>query len=455
VPGRVLMVSPHFPPINAPDHQRVRMCLPYLGEFGWEPHVLTVDPRFVEGFRDPGLAETVPDEVPVTRVGALPARLTRRFGLGSLGLRALGPLGRAGDRLLRTRRFDVVFFSTTIFPAMGLGPRWKRRRGVPYVLDMQDPWVSDYYQRTGIRPPGGRIKYAFAQWLARRGEPRAMRDAARVVSVSPDYPTVLRQRYPDLPAERFVVMPFGASERDADFVRTTGIRHSVFDPSDGLLHWTYLGRGGADMALALRGLFLALRRVRSRDPRCERLRLHFVGTSYAGKDRAQKTVAPLADKMGVGDLVHEQTERIPYLEGLALLRESDAVLLIGSDDATYSASKVYPCVLAGRPLLAVLHRDGLAGEVIRTCNAGAAVGFASGESLEDLAGRVEPELTRLLDLPPGTPAKPDWTAFAPYTAREMTRRLCQVFDEASPPQRWTNENAMTAAAAPSHATAER
>jgi hypothetical protein len=68
VPGRVLIVSPHFPPVNAPDHQRVRMSLPYLGEFGWEAHVLAVDPRYVEGFRDPGLLQTVPDDVPVTRV---------------------------------------------------------------------------------------------------------------------------------------------------------------------------------------------------------------------------------------------------------------------------------------------------------------------------------------------------------------------------------------------------
>jgi hypothetical protein len=427
----VLIVSPHFPPVNAPDHQRVRMSLPYLGEFGWEAHVLAVDPRFVEGFRDPMLGETVPDGVPVTRVAALPAGFTRRVGLGSLGLRALWPLAAAGDRLLRSRRFDLVFFSTTIFPALGLGPRWKRRRSVPYVLDLQDPWVSDYYERTGTRPPGGWLKYAFAQWLARRSEPRAMREAARVISVSPDYPTTLRRRYPDLPADRFVVLPFGASERDAEFVRTKGIRHSVFDPSDGLLHWTYLGRGGPDMALALRGLFLALGRVRASDPRCERLRLHFVGTSYADKGQARQSVAPLAQDQGVGDLVCEQTDRLPYLEGLALLRCSDAVLLIGSDDPAYSASKVYPCVLAGRPLLAVLHRDGLAGEVVRACNAGAAVGFASGESTADIADRLEPEIRALLDLPRGAMAKTDWVAFAPYSAREMTRRLCQVFDDAT------------------------
>jgi Glycosyl transferase 4-like domain len=430
VPGRVLIVSPHFPPVNAPDHQRVRMSLPYLGEFGWEAHVLAVDPRFVEGFRDPVLLQTVPDDLPITRVAALPAGLTRRVGLGNLGLRAFVPLYVAGDRLLRTGRFDVAFFSTTIFPALNFGPAWKRRRGVPYVLDMQDPWVSDYYQRTGVRPPGGRLKYAFAQWLARRGEPRAIRGAARVISVSPDYPTALRSRYPDLPAEHFVVLPFGASERDAEFVASLGIRHSVFDAGDGLVNWTYLGRGGADMALALRGLFRALQRVRATDSRANHLRLHFVGTSYARAGRGQPTVEPLARECGVADLVHEQTDRIPYLEGLALLRSSDAVLVIGSDDPGYSASKVYPCILAGRPLLALLHRDSLAGEVIRKCSAGTVVDFRSGAVPEEISQRTEAELRRLLDLPRGANAATSWTAFAPYTARETTRRLCEILDEA-------------------------
>jgi hypothetical protein len=185
------------------------------------------------------------------------------------------------------------------------------------------------------------------------------------------------------------------------------------------------------MALALRGLFLALRRVRQDDSRANRLRLHFVGTSYAKQGRGEPSVAPLAKELGVGDLVHEQTDRIPYLEGLALLRTSDAVLLIGSDDPGYSASKVYPCILAGRPLLAVLHRDGLAGDVVRACSAGSAIGFASGESAEQLSARIEPELRHLLDLPRDAVPPTDWSAFAPYTARAMTRRQCEVFDQAA------------------------
>jgi len=43
---RVLIVSPNFPPINAPDMQRVRMSLPFYRDNGWEPVVLAVGERW-------------------------------------------------------------------------------------------------------------------------------------------------------------------------------------------------------------------------------------------------------------------------------------------------------------------------------------------------------------------------------------------------------------------------
>ena len=124
---RVLIVSPHFPPINAPDHQRVRMSLPYFEEFGWRPTVLAVRPEDTEGSADPWLEHTLPTNVEVIRTTALPVRWTRRIGLGNLGLRALVPFWREGNKLLGRERFDAVYFSTTMFPVMALGPWWRRR----------------------------------------------------------------------------------------------------------------------------------------------------------------------------------------------------------------------------------------------------------------------------------------------------------------------------------------
>ena len=183
---RVLIISPHFPPINAADHQRIRMALPYFQEFGWQPHVLAVRPQAVRGVSDRYLQSTVPEHIPVTYIDALPVKYTKVFGLGNLGWRCLPYLAAAVDKLLTEQSFDLIYFSTTVFLSMGLAARWFKKFAVPYVLDFQDPWLNDYYQTQGkkIIPPGGRLKYGFAQFMARQLEPRAMRYVHHVTSVS-------------------------------------------------------------------------------------------------------------------------------------------------------------------------------------------------------------------------------------------------------------------------------
>ena len=50
---RVLMISPHFPPDSTAATHRVRLLAPHLPAHGWQPTVLTVDPRDYEGRLDP------------------------------------------------------------------------------------------------------------------------------------------------------------------------------------------------------------------------------------------------------------------------------------------------------------------------------------------------------------------------------------------------------------------
>ncbi|HEX6987673.1 MAG TPA: hypothetical protein VF170_20000, partial [Planctomycetaceae bacterium] len=85
---RVLMVSPHFPPDTTAGTHRVRLLAPHLPAFGWEPTVVTVDPRDYEGRLDPELAELVPDSLRVVRCRAWSPRWTRKAGIGDLGIRA-------------------------------------------------------------------------------------------------------------------------------------------------------------------------------------------------------------------------------------------------------------------------------------------------------------------------------------------------------------------------------
>src|SRR5581483_5647318 len=194
-PKRLLIVSPHFPPINAPDMQRARMSLSHYRAAGWEPIVLTVDEREQEGVREPELLQSIPADIEVNRAGALPLRWTRRLGLTNLGLRAWLHLFFAGSRLIRRQKIDLVFFSNTQFVTFLLGRFWRCRFGVPYVIDVQDPWRTNYYERPNSRRPAGVWKYQAARVMAWLLEGRSFRRAAGVISVSPQYLHDFQGRY--------------------------------------------------------------------------------------------------------------------------------------------------------------------------------------------------------------------------------------------------------------------
>lgn len=427
---KVLIVSPHFPPINAPDHQRVRMSLPYMEEFGWEAHILTVRPDCVEGVEDPILAKTIPPHIAITQTGALPVQQTRRIGMGSLGLRCYPYFQKAGDRLLQQQKFDLIYFSTTIFITMALGSRWYRRFNIPYILDFQDPWLSDYYKQAQTLPPGGRFKYGFSQLQAKLLEPKALSKVAHVISVSPAYAKTLQQRYPHLQPQQFTVLPFGAPEPDFAALSGLNIQQRIFNPNDGKRHWVYVGRGGDDMALAVRSLFLSIQSHRRQNPEIwQSVQLHFVGTSYAPGNLAVKTIEPIAQELGVADLVSEHPHRIPYFEALQVLVDSDAILLIGSDDPDYTASKLYPCILAKKPILAIFHHQSSVVDILRRCQAGQAVTFSSQQQPGSLVSQVITQLNWLLSINKGFQPHTDWSAFQPYTAREMTHKQCALFDQ--------------------------
>lgn len=421
---RALVVTPNWPPLSHPDLHRVRMALPYFAEFGWEPLILKVDPDEQEGIRDPMLCVTVPDRTRTWQAAAIPRAWTAWFGLNSVGIRCLVSMARLGSRIIREEKPDMVFISTTLFPAMLLGRYWKFRHGIPYALDFQDPWRQERGQVARVPKTG--LKRRLAMLMAALLEPIALRGVSHIVSVSAQYPVALANRYPWLQPAHFSVLPFGAAEGDFAMLSKLGVRQKIFTPRDGRQHWVYVGRGGADMALAARGFFKALSVARAAWPeRYDNVTVHFIGTDYAPAERSRKTIEPLAIECGVGDLVEEIATRIPYFEALSCLKDADALIVLGSEDGGYSASKIYPYILAAKPMLAIFHEDSSIVDLVRITNSGTAVSFKEAHGSEALAAKIGTQWFG----PDGAPSvQTNWDAFEPYTARKMTGRLCSVFD---------------------------
>jgi hypothetical protein len=362
---RVLMVSPHFPPDSSAASHRVRLLAPHLAAAGWAPTVVTLEASAYEGRLDHHLEALVPSWLPVVRATAWPARATRLVGLGDLGLRAFTGLERACRALLSRERFDALFITVyPVYPAL-LGPRLKAEFHVPFVLDYQDPWVGAWGRTVGGGPGGApdwksRASRRIGEWL----EPRAVGAADALVAVSQGTIDGIVERLPAAGRLPQGVIPIGFETADFESLRRRPPSTSQFNPADGLVHVCYVGTllpaGKETLALLLQGL----ERARREDPAAARVRLHFFGTSNQSVSDAYR-VLPMARDHGVADMVTEVPGRLDYLDALGVLTQASSILLLGSTERHYTASKLYPALLARRPILALFHEASSVVSILR------------------------------------------------------------------------------------------
>jgi glycosyl transferase family 4 len=376
------------------------------------------------------LEKTYPDDIRIIRAAGLPARLTRWAGIGNLWWRCGRALARTGERLLAEERFDLVFFSTTQFSAFQLGSKWRRRFGVPYVLDYQDPWINPYYHQTHTAPPGGRIKFALSQFVARRIEPDALRNAGGIISVSDAYARGLAEAYPWFDPARVQLLPFGAAPADFAAVRLHQPAKPLIDFSSPYSHYVYTGRCGPDMTLAMTVLFRAFKLFLTSHPeKARNIRFHFIGTDYAPPPLGRYWALPIARAEGVADYVNEHCYRVSYFDALHYLTSATALLGVGSNDPTYAASKIFPYILANRPMLLIYHEQSLVLKFASRVGAGMLFRFSGPKDIDSLAALVHSEWFAAHGRDQFQPY--DVAAFRPFTAEALTCELADVFNRAA------------------------
>jgi len=424
---RVAIIAPDFTPSSLPPATRVRFFASHLPDFGWEPIVITTKPELYEAPVDPENERLLPPSLEVIRTGAFSARWTRKIGIGDIGMRSLWQHWRALKRLCKEGKIDLVFIPVPPSVPMVLGRLARMRFGIPYVVDYIDPWVSDYYRKLpkDKRPP----KWRFADWLARTVEPFTLRHVSHITGVSKGTTDSVVSRYSWLSPGDATEIPYGAEASDFEYVRTHQRADRIFDRADGLFHMSYVGACPPAMDGTLRALFAGVRLGLDRAPeRFQRLRLHFVGTSYAANGSSRQSVTALAREAGIEKCVDERPARIAYLDSLQLMIDSQALVLVGSDEPHYTASKVFPYILAKRPLLAILHEASSAVSILREAKLGALVTFNGNRQRTDETEKIFEAVNEILSLPNARPPLTDWQGLDCYTTRAMTARLAEVFD---------------------------
>jgi hypothetical protein len=358
---RILIVTGSYAPTMTADMHRARHLAWELPKLGWDVEILCPDQSYqrsqsVDADSEPFFSPTST----IHFVTAYRPAFFSALGLGGIGLRAFVPMMRAGRELLKSRRFDLVYFSTAQYPLFMLGPVWWRKFGIPYVLDFHDPW----YVEGKTYPSWARrsVKHAIALWLGRHMESLSAIYATGIVSVSPHYSDMLYQRYAArkpawLGTGRMVVIPFAALPHDLDAAsRCAGHCRGKQTQQSKIV---YVGAGGPIMRRSFALLCRTLSHLRAQHPKLvEGVKIYLYGTMTGWREGDPQDLANIAHDQGVADLVKEHPRWISYGRSLDLLLESDGALILGVDDAGYMPSKLFSYALTGKPLLALLRADG-------------------------------------------------------------------------------------------------
>jgi hypothetical protein len=427
-PRSLLLMSPHFPPDSAAGTHRARILAPHLAKFGWRPTVLTIDPAGIEGERDQELGDAIAPGLGVIRVKTWSPAWTRRAGFGDLGLRAYRGLQSAARQLVRDTRVDAVLVTTyPTYPAM-IGASLKRSARVPFVLDLQDPWVGAWGESVG---PGGvpNLRSRASRRLAVHLERRVAEAADGLMSVTTRTIDELVQRVPAAAKAPRLEVPFGWEPADWVRVRQDAGPNGLFDPHDGNVHVCAVGTLLPTATDALRAFLQGVRRAAEQDEEVRRkLRVWFVGSSNERRHDAPAIVRPLAQQAGVDSIAAEHPSRFSYFDALRVLQHAHAVLVLGSGEPHYTPSRVFPALASRRPIIARLHPASPASQLLQSASGSRPVHLIAWSADENQQALAFAEaLTKVSRCNRHCGAIDDGP-LAPFTGEALAQRVATLLD---------------------------
>lgn len=423
---KVIIVSPHFPPSTLAGVHRARHLAQHLPAHGWDPVIVRVDELYYPEESDPALAGLLRSDLKQVRVRAMPTGLARKVGLGDVGLRSWPWLGGAILRAAREHDARAVMITGSPFYPMLLAKRIKRATGLPLLLDFQDPWVT----AVGASRPAlskGRLAHELSTLL----EPIAVRHADFITSVSDTQNAELTARYPFVDPARMAGLPIGGDPTDFDALRRSPPAEATHALDPAKINFSYVGTFLPRSTLLMEAVLAGLAHLKAHKPAlAARIALNFVGTSNQPDAGAAPQVLPLAQKLGVADLVRETPRRVRYLEALSLLANSHGLMMIGSDEPHYTASKIYPNLMAGRPYLSLFHSASSAHRILTDAAGGRTFGFEDVADLPALAPAIADAFEAIASRPE-TFHRADPAAYQPFTADSIAASYAAIFDRMS------------------------
>jgi glycosyltransferase involved in cell wall biosynthesis len=407
------MIAYHFPPLaGSSGIQRTLRFVQHLPSLGWEPLVLTADPRAYEKTSDDLLGD-VPAGIEVRRAFALDTARHlqvrgRYFGWMARPDRWVSwKLGAVheGMRLIAKYKPEVIWSTYPIATAHLIGSALHQRTGLPWIADFRDPMAQEDY------PTDPKTWQSYKDI-----EADALKRARYSVFTTPGAAQIYRERYPAA-AERVVVLENGFDEESFP-PRSAGQAASTVKPAGQpliLLHSGIVYPSERDPTQ----LFVALKRLREAGRiSAADLRIRFRASVH------DDLLQSLANEYGVPDLI-ELCPAIPYREALAEMQQVDVLLVMQAANCNAQIpAKIYEYLRAGRPILGLTDPVGDTAGVLR----GAGLdGIARLDSADEIEALLPPFLAAVRT---GRASLPQEQAVHQASRRGRSESFVQLLDSA-------------------------
>jgi len=419
---KILIISPHFPPSNLAAVHRSRLFAQHLPSFGWEPIILTVHEKYYEEKLDHHLEALLPPNLRIEKVNAF--SVTKPRLIGDIGLRAFFQIYRKAKQLIVTEGIDFLFIPIPSFYCALLGRWLNGSTNINYGIDYIDPWVHYF-------PGSDKLfsRHWFSTKIATFLEPIAVKNASLITGVAAGYYQGVLERNPHLTKQAILgAMPYGGEEEDHKAIANSKATPYLFNNNLAKIQLVYAGAMLPKAYVVLEKIFEA---IQYKPEDFKQVELHFIGTGKLPNDPRSYNIKPLAEKYGLWQtIVFEYAQRIPYLDVLVHLDIATGIFILGSTEPHYTPSKTYQGVMAGKPILAVLHQQSTAVKVLQKSGAGIVLAFNGEDDLEDFGNRFLNIFdTYLLFTQNFKAANVNSQLFEIYSARNITKCLATLLNQ--------------------------
>jgi len=357
---RVLIVAFHYPPVGGSSGvQRALKFSAYLRDFGWEPMVLTVNPRAYELTTDGQMAE-IPKDIVIERAFALDAgRHLTIFGKYPRAItlpdrwQSWWPAGvLRGLAMIRKYRPAVMLSTFPIATAHMVAKTLNRLTGVPWVADFRDNMTDPGFPRD---PTTWRFN--------RRLEAETVKRCSRALFVTPGALRMYQERYPEIPASRWSIVENGYDEENFTAAER-GFQPAprAADAPLRLVHSGILYPEERDP----RPFFGALRQLKASGEVSSRT-LNVILRATA----ADHVYTPMLRDYGIDDIV-TLAPSVRYQQALQEMLAADGLLLFQAAMCNHQIpAKLYEYLRARRPILALTDPAGDTAQALRDAGSGA------------------------------------------------------------------------------------